>query len=340
MARRAPSTDRFVAADGEVTLLAPEENARGFRMLAYTGATVKRWYGDLVIDLEGLKVDAQKKPILLQHDDAQRAGFSSAIEKTKRGLEITGTLLDNPTGNDIARDSKQGFPFQASVGVGFDRLEDVAEGHERKCNGRMVKGPITIATQSRLLESSFVTLGADGNTSAEALSRNGAGLSDADSIEIVQAEASMAGEDKAGVEKGMREKLAAIRKALPGRAELAMERFEAGDTPEQAAALGAILDREDGKRKAEVDSLKADLAAAQKTRPVEVVPFNAAGRDAASGPPPKVDFTQLEPAERAKAEFAADPKLRKEFGDVGAYEAFLRHDARGAIKIVEKSAAS
>ena len=31
--------------------------------------------------------------------------------------------------------------------------------------------------------------------------------------------------------------LAAIRKALPGRAELAMERFEAGDTPEQAAAM-------------------------------------------------------------------------------------------------------
>lgn len=310
-----------------------------FKMLAYTGAAVKRWYGDLVIDLDGLDVGAQKKPILLQHDDTQRAGFSSAIEKTARGLEIAGTLLDNPTGNDIARDSKQGFPFQASVGVGFDRLEDVADGHERKCNGRMFKGPITIATKSRLLESSFVTLGADSNTSAEALARAGVGLSDADSIEIVQ-EGSMADADKAGIEKGMREKLAAIRKALPGRAELAMERFEAGDTPEQAAALGAILDREDGKRKAEIDRLSADLAEAKKTRAVEVVPFSAAARDAAGAPAPKIDLSKLAPEERAKAEFAADAGLRAEFGDVGAYEAFLRHSARGAIKIVEKVAAS
>src|SRR6185503_15427099 len=72
----------------------------------------------------------------------------------------------------------EGFPWQASVGIDQGSVESVKEGTEVEVNGQKLRGPGTVFRKSTLREASFVALGADPKTSAEAFAAN----SDADAV--------------------------------------------------------------------------------------------------------------------------------------------------------------
>lgn len=160
----------FLAATAE-ELAAGKRKGRRFRMSAYTGATILRWWGSMVIDLDGIEAGS-KTPILMAHDDQAIVGFSDREERgPRKGLVLEGVVSEaTDEGRTVAALADEGFPWQASVGVAPLRFEEVLEGASAEVNGRTVQGPITIIRACRLLESSFVIAGADGATSAEVMS--------------------------------------------------------------------------------------------------------------------------------------------------------------------------
>ena len=156
-------------------VLKPEGEAktRSFRMLAYTGAEIARWYGRLAIDLKGIEAD-EKTAILLEHYDMKPVAVCTDKALAAEGLVLSGHMLTNPTAREICANADEGLPYKCSVGLRLLETKEVAEGAETTLNGRVMKGPITIATRSRLFECSFITCDpADPNTSAEVMSREG-----------------------------------------------------------------------------------------------------------------------------------------------------------------------
>ena len=73
---------------------------------------------------------------------------------------------DTPAAREVVVSSKNGFPWQASVGTGVDEFEFVKEGQKVTVNGNQYNGPVNVIRRSSLGEISFVDLGADGATSA------------------------------------------------------------------------------------------------------------------------------------------------------------------------------
>jgi hypothetical protein len=152
----------------EIQAAETPESPKRFSMVAYTGAAIKVGFGyPVVVDLEGMKIPSQKRPILRGHDHERIVGHTEAVEKTAQRLKVSGVLSgsDDQTAEIIATASK-GFPWQASIGASIDRMEFVDKGATVKVNGRNFDGPIYVARATSLGEVSFVTIGADGATSA------------------------------------------------------------------------------------------------------------------------------------------------------------------------------
>lgn len=152
-----------------------------FSMVLNTGKPMDHWlFGKLVIDLDGVKTPAKKLGILLDHDPAKRIGFAmpDGFKRTGNGIEVEGELLkSSPHAQEVIRDHEDGFPWQASPFITPERMEQVSEGRDAEVNGQKVAGPAVIFRQSRVLEGSFVALGADDDTSASAFARGGQQLS-------------------------------------------------------------------------------------------------------------------------------------------------------------------
>ena len=141
-----------------------------FKMTAYTGGPMRVGFGwPVVVDLAGMKVPGQRRPILRDHDARRIVGHTEEIAVTEGGqkLKVSGVI------SGIGADSQEvvglagnGFPWQASVGASVERMEFVDRGEKVTVNGRSVTGPVYIARATTLGEVSFVAMGADANTSA------------------------------------------------------------------------------------------------------------------------------------------------------------------------------
>ena len=87
-------------------------------------------------------------------------------------MSVTGIMSGhNSHTSEVVGMSKNGFVWQASIGAQITaQPEFVQAGMKKRVNGRMIEGPVYVARKSRLREISFVSLGADDNTSAVAAS--------------------------------------------------------------------------------------------------------------------------------------------------------------------------
>lgn len=140
-----------------------------FEMIAYTGApmTIKGFERQVVIDLAGIEGIDLQRPILLAHDFEKRVGHSTMIEAVNGKLIARGIIsARNQHASEVIESGKQGFPWQASVGASVLEVRNLPSGKSEVINGQKLTGPLTIATRTRLREISFVSLGADENTSA------------------------------------------------------------------------------------------------------------------------------------------------------------------------------
>ena len=148
-----------------------------FRMVAYTGDTMRisGWRHPVVIDLAGLSVPSQNRPIRFGHDAQAGVGHTDAIGVDAGQLVASGVISrDTAAAKEVVASSRNGFPWQASVGASVDEFEFVRANQTVMVNGREFTGPVNVVRRSTLGEISFVDLGADGRTSATIAASAGA----------------------------------------------------------------------------------------------------------------------------------------------------------------------
>ncbi|MGQ0431816.1 MAG: phage major capsid protein [Microthrixaceae bacterium] len=148
------------------------QKLRRFTMTAYTGGAMQLagWRYPVVVDLQGLQVGKQRRPILLDHtrDVDFVMGQTDSIAVMNDQLVVAGQVMgDSPKAKQVVALNDRGFSWQASIGARAEQVEFVPEGKTSQANGREFPGPVNIARRATLGEISFVVLGADENTSAQ-----------------------------------------------------------------------------------------------------------------------------------------------------------------------------
>lgn len=147
---------------------------RTFSGVAYSGEVITdHWYWDRIIfDLDSMQIKG-RIPALLDHSTRQRAGaINSHSIDHQNGLTVSGDLMSNEFGTQVAQDSDDGFPWQMSVRIEPSAVEEIQAGASVTVNGKLHQGPITVFRGGRIREVSFCALGADDNTNAVAASHS------------------------------------------------------------------------------------------------------------------------------------------------------------------------
>lgn len=140
-------------------------------MKIYSGKTIsKHWYwNNLAIDLDGLKFDQKRYPVLEDHMTERKIAFSKKPPKTDDGLYFDPddiVFVDTEESLKFRDLSKQGFPFQASLRATPTVIERVEDGSSVEVNGMKLKGPGTVWREALFKEASVCVFGYDRNTSS------------------------------------------------------------------------------------------------------------------------------------------------------------------------------
>lgn len=181
---------------GQLNVDAQEDGKkkRTFSGVAYSGEVITdHWYWKQVIfDLDSMQIKG-RIPALLEHSSYQRAGaIESHSISYESGLTVSGILLSNEFGTQVATDSDDGFPWQMSVRIEPSSIDEIQAGNTVTVNGKLLHGPITVFRGGRIREVSFCALGADENTMAVAASHNpNNSQEDTDVTELEQAKAAL-----------------------------------------------------------------------------------------------------------------------------------------------------
>lgn len=152
-----------------------------FSMVAYTGGPMMLkgsrkdldYSKPIIVDLDGMSGIDRNRPALRDHNQSKPVGHTEEILAAGGVLTARG-VISNPYSTDameIVSSSKNGFPWQCSIGANIVAHEFVPAGKSADVNGRTFPGPFTIARKTVLGEISFVALGADDSTSAVVASR-------------------------------------------------------------------------------------------------------------------------------------------------------------------------
>ncbi|MFN9929453.1 MAG: hypothetical protein ACK54T_02095, partial [bacterium] len=145
-----------------------------FKMVAYTGGAMRvaGWRAPVVIDLAGLAVPSQARPIRFGHDPLSGVGHTDSIRVEAGQLVATGVISrDTNAAKEVVASSRNGFPWQASVGASVEEFEFIKDNQKATVNGQELTGPVNVVRKATLGEISFVDLGADGRTSASIAAR-------------------------------------------------------------------------------------------------------------------------------------------------------------------------
>lgn len=140
-----------------------------FQMSAYTGASMRVEGYDIpvVVNLNGIEGIDKPRPIFRNHDSDKVVGHTTrmAIEGGQLVVEgiVSGAGVDAA---EVIQASKNGFPWQASIGARPLQRRRYGAGETVRVNNQDFQGPILVVAKSRIGEISFVPLGADENTSA------------------------------------------------------------------------------------------------------------------------------------------------------------------------------
>lgn len=148
-----------------------KKSVRTFKGVAYSGKPIDKHFvfENLFLDVDGMTFK-QQVPIFKNHDPSQVVGFGM-LRRESGQLLIEGTLATElDSAKEIAALSDAGFNWELSVGVEPDFIEEVNEDRAFEINGKQAKGPAVIFRRPKVMETSFVPIGADRNTSAQVFS--------------------------------------------------------------------------------------------------------------------------------------------------------------------------
>lgn len=153
-----------------------EEKKPRLSMLLYSGKIIPDhwWWGDLAIDVSGMKMSKKKMPILENHDTSKKVGFTNKVKFDDNEVRVGPegvTFVETEASKEFVDLSEQGFPFEASLRGNPTRIQRLAEKETAEVNGYSMSGPGTIWRQTELEEASVCVFGYDRRTSASAFSK-------------------------------------------------------------------------------------------------------------------------------------------------------------------------
>lgn len=313
----------------------------------YTGAPVQKYGIRMVISLDGMEVPSRQIPILNAHDHGVPIGYATKTTKSP-SLRMQGLVFD-PSDDELPEDSRkavmgiraaarQGFHWQASMGISFQQVLRVNDGESMKVNGAQFEGPGFVVTKSTLLEGSVLALGADGDTRSTLLSLS----SERGTVPVTSRESTMTKGDSLHV----------FLAAFPGRtgwaAELYASRTKDGGSfsvLEGKAELASVLERENAELRGKSSEDKKRLALLAKEGVTDDDATGFSGKDEDDGAMELGEYSILEFAgdkelrddtnALLRPEFGAlSRKHRKVFGDVDAFRALRTAEDRGRVQYV------
>ena len=175
---QATTTLQFLSEPGGLSIEASADVAAGhdgkpklprFSMIAYTGGPMRiaGWRFPVIVDLAGLAIPSQSRPVRFGHDATAGVGHTDSIAVAEGRLVAAGVISrDTTAAKEIVASARNGFPWQASLGASVEQFEFVRDDQTVLVNGREFKGPVNVVRRATLGEISFVDLAADGRTSA------------------------------------------------------------------------------------------------------------------------------------------------------------------------------
>ena len=168
---KSKNTPFYFTADCNIQAAKGEDNDAPptFDMVGYKGGKMSVFpVGDVAIDLDGLKA-SKKTPILYGHQGREietLLGQTTNIENDKEQLSASGNITgDSDTVQQVMTHAKNGYTFQASVGLQPKKTRAVPEDETVDVNGQELDGPLTLISKSKLREISVLPMGADDSTS-------------------------------------------------------------------------------------------------------------------------------------------------------------------------------
>ncbi len=138
-----------------------------FKMIGYAGSVVQSsWWGRLVFDVSGMSMK-DRLPVLREHERDRAVGVLDKLTKEPSRLVGEGYFVDSADGLEVQALLKAGFPFQASVGIAINEVDEIGNDESVIVNGMSYEGPLVVVRLSDVHEISAVTLGADSQTSID-----------------------------------------------------------------------------------------------------------------------------------------------------------------------------
>lgn len=160
----------FILTDTTNAIIDDKSGKRTFTGIANSGKPFV-YHGERAIaDLSDITF-ADKVPALLLHNRDKRAGFGS-LSVQNHQLIVSGDLLDNEHGKQIASEADAGFPWQMSAHIIAGYVETLPNGQSVEINGQTITGDIKILRSCRVSEISFTPTGVDNQTMAMILSEH------------------------------------------------------------------------------------------------------------------------------------------------------------------------
>lgn len=243
MATKTIKIPSSISLSGEVELAADprgEGKQRRFSMIAHSGDSFTKGGETFVVDLSSTIADREEMPMLLNHKPENIAGQAEKIE-IGDDIRLSGFVSQvTPAGKEVLDLAGEGFKWQASIRVDPANVEKIDEGEEVEVNSRTFSGPIVVLKDNKILETSFVPLGAERSTQVAILSEGDF------EIQIPDKEPVMAAAT-----------LPELKKAFPDSSDFVLSALEKELTME--AAQLAFTDSENVRLQADNDDMKNRL---------------------------------------------------------------------------------
>lgn len=165
---------------GEITVKDNGEGAKTapISLVARSGKPIEHWFwGKVVHDLAGMRLNKKRVAIDYCHDDKEIIGYLNHFDSASGDLVTSGALVpfkDSDRATEIIHKQRAGIPYEASINFGGDgiKVEEVAEGQVAQVNGYMLDGPAVIIREWPLRGVAICPYGADENTESTSLSEN------------------------------------------------------------------------------------------------------------------------------------------------------------------------
>jgi hypothetical protein len=146
-----------------------------FQMVGYAGSIIDgAFWGRLVIDIAGIG-NAPKMPALREHFRDRPVGVVDCIDKRIGEFLAQGFYVGTRDGIECRDLIRENFPMQASLGLEIEVVEEITVKETVSVNGSLFEGPGYVVRECLCREISFVSLGADPETSVTNLSSTSMG---------------------------------------------------------------------------------------------------------------------------------------------------------------------